>query len=193
MDFKKAALWMGIGSIGSAALVIAVAFLFGAIGETVARFCASTLTFGWYGFMLYLVLGEKPSLMNNSIAGLAIVVAVTGLGLGLYLIWRSYGAHSDDLLELEFTTVAWSVGIAWFSQLYRRITPVPVVLWSTVVTLLLLVIGLGTLTVLIWSSDEPEFLFRLLASSGVLATAGTLILPLLRKVSAEKGVVQVTQ
>lgn len=185
---------MGIGSIGSAALVIAAAFLFGAIGDTVLRFGASTLTFGWYGFMLYLVLGEKPSTLNSALTGLAVVVAIGGLAVGLYLIWdRQYLFDAANPARIAFTMTIWSLGIAWFSQLYRRTTPVAAVRWSTTVTLFFLVIALITLTVLIWSSGEQEFSVRLLASSGVLATAGTLILPLLRKVSVDREAVQAIQ
>lgn len=190
MEPKRGLLWAGIGALSLSALGAISIFLFGTFGELESKLLLTTFTIGWYSMCSAATFGFRNEKNSKVITGFGVSVAVIGIILTLYQIWRFLGFDDfGDKVRMPLAFLIASFSLAHASVLLKMISDS---VWATriaLATVCIIVIIAGMLTHLIFSEnfDFPEFYFRLLASLVVLDLLGTVLVPIVKKLTAKKS------
>jgi hypothetical protein len=176
---------MAVSALCLAALVSIVIFLFGSFGETERRLLATALAVAGYsltGLAATTRIGRRPVWLGP------LGIGVSGLGfvLAISLIWTS--PEGDLLVRLTGSVTVLAIAIAHASLLLphrpdQRLTAA--VLAATLV--MLGVLAAMLIVQMLFALEPSDWYLRWMGVVAVLTVLGTLLVPILRKVTAKPG------
>jgi len=183
-NFKKVFLITMIVSLSISALIGIVVFLVGNFGETEAKILLTTLTIGGFSLVALCssILYDKHRYVFFSALGM--IVAVVGFLISTLAIWEIL--NFDDIWKTIIISIILSVSVAQSSLLLLIKSKKTVVNISLMLTFLFIFIVAFMFIVLILFeiSKDFEFYFRLLGVFAILDALGTIVTPILLKVSS---------
>jgi len=195
-DFRTGLLWASIGALTLSAFIAAGIFLFGTFGELEWKLVITTLTIGWYNLAAFLTCGFREKGFPESflvITGAGFLVAVFGTLLTLFLVWVDPD-WSSEVLEGLVKTVA-ILGILSFvlanASLLLKMYSGNIAVTSLIAgTIFFIFIVAGLLSSLVLTDFDinSDFFYRFLATMGVFAALGNVLVPIVKKLTTAKAV-----
>lgn len=185
----KNLLWAGIGALGFGTLLTVSLFLFGTFNDTVVRLILTTFTVGIFSLTAFVSVNNQ----NNFTTVLAYAGSLSS-GLAsvmiLSVIWSEDWRWTDGKSKFTLVMCVFSFATAHSSLLLRALSFVH----KASTGLILGTVGCITIVslmiiFLIISEDIPEsdLFFRLLATFTVLAVAGSIATPMVKKLTSQSA------
>lgn len=175
-----------IGAIAIAAFIANGLFLFGSFGDLEIRILITTLALG--GFSLTALCSSriysKPQLQSFSLTGMA--VSVIGFILMVIFVWELWDTDWSWRITADFIIL--SVALAHISLLLLIAPQTTLINWIRNITFVCIgIVGL----MLIWGIsnefENGEFFFRMLGVFAIMDVLGTILVPVLNKISGDNS------
>ena len=181
---KKIFLQTLIGSLCVSALIAIFIFLLGSFGEIEVRILLTTLTIGCYSLtgLCCAALGEKRP--SSVLAPTGMLVSVIGFLVNTVTIWEI--ADIDDTWQTVVILHILAVALAHAALMLHIQPRANHVRSSLAGTLVMIGIVAGMLIALVLAEGDinSEFYFRLIGVFAILDVLGTIVTPILHKMSS---------
>ena len=190
MNFNKAPLWIGLGSLATTTFLAVSMFLFGTFSEIILKMMGTTLAIGWFGLMgsVPMRLVDSPEKASRG----SILLTVTGIGasgiaclLTLGIIWSdtfrstAYEKNTLILAILSFSAAYSSILVKYIQPASH---PIPkTVMRFSVLCVMVVAFMLIELVIADWDI-AAEFFYRFLAVASVLGVSGSIALPITKRI-----------
>ena len=176
---KKYCLWLLIGSLGLSGILGIFVFAFGDFGETEVKLLLTTLTISYYS-LTSLVCAVGLKRMPVRVMALAGIVA-SGVG-AIVAGWAIWGDARWDIERLVAFTAIWAFAFAHATILSRARLKRK---WRPILGgVLLSIFGLALLLSLMIAYEfDDEAAFRAAGVLGILVGCGTIIVPILARLT----------
>jgi len=179
---NKVFLWGLIIGVIVSALVASSFLLFGEFNETTLRILLTVITLSAVS-LLCLVSGSAE---NQALRWSGVISAFAAGLLYILIIWGSFSFQDETMFRITIIATILAVALAHISLLLRfrgSDDMITLVVFWIVAGLVVVVAGmLGYLVIIKNVGDVGMTYFRILGFLGVLDLAGTIVLPILKKV-----------